>query len=120
MVNCQQCGAKNAEDSDFCTKCGVKLELAKPKIAAKGEEIGRKAEEWGRRMGERAEEECFGLPGGGAICGAVFGILIILFGLSIVLAWPFWFLIAPLTVIIIGVLIVVASIYAYRASAKRV
>jgi len=120
MVNCQKCGAKNAEDSDFCTKCGARVQLAKPKAAAKGEEIGAKAEEWGRRMGERAEQECFGLPGGGAICGAIFGLLIILLGLSIVFAWPFWYLIGPLMVIIIGLLIVVASIYAYRASTKRV
>jgi tetrahydromethanopterin S-methyltransferase subunit E len=120
MVTCQRCGAKNAEDSDFCTKCGAKLGLAEPKMAAKGEEIGRKAEEWGRRMGERAEEECFGLPGGGAICGAVFGLLIIIVGLSIVFTWPFWFLIGPLVVIVIGVIIVVASIYAYRKSTKSV
>lgn len=120
MVNCPKCGAKNAEDSEFCTTCGAKLQLAKPKAAAKGEEIGRKAEEWGQRMGQRAEEECFGLPGGGAICGVVFGLLIILFGLSIVFRWPFWFLIGPLTVIMIGLLIVVASLYAYRGSAKRV
>jgi len=119
MVNCQKCGAKNAEDSDFCTTCGAKLPIAKPKATARGEEIGRKGEEWGQRMGARPEEECFGLPGGGAICGAIFGLLIVLFGLSIVFHWPFWFLIGPLTVIIIGALIVAASLYAYRRSASR-
>lgn len=119
MVDCQKCGAKNAEDSDFCTTCGAKLQQAKPKAAAIGEEIGRKAQAWGERMHQRSEEECFGLPGGGAICGAIFGLLIIVFGLSIVFTWPFWWLIGPLMVIIVGLLIVVASIYAYRTSTKR-
>jgi hypothetical protein len=58
------------------------------------------------------EDECFGLPHGGAIAGLVFGAIIILWGLSMVPGmlpadFPFW----PAIVLIFGVLIIAGALY---------
>ena len=87
-----------------CVKCGASL-------------VTRPA--W-RRERRRAEEECFGLPHGGAIVGVIIGIIIIVVGLSWVpgLIPPevreatepyFWALI----IIIVGVLIIAGVLYRY-------
>jgi len=57
-------------------------------------------------------DECFGLPHGGAIVGLLFGIIIILWGLTQVPGlfpegFEFWWLI----IIIFGVLIIAGSLY---------
>ena len=66
MVYCTKCGTKNEEDAVVCVKCGAPL-VAGPPL---------------RRARRRAEEECFGLPHGGAIVGLVIGIIIIIAGIS--------------------------------------
>jgi len=65
------------------------------------------------RFGRRAEEECFGLPHGGAIVGLIIGILIIIAGLSLFAGidieryfFPFW-------VVVFGILIVAGALYSY-------
>ena len=102
MVYCTKCGTKNEEDAAVCVKCGASL-------------VTRPA--W-RRERERTEEECFGLPHGGAIVGALIGIIIIIVGLSWVpgLIPPevrevtdplFW----PAIIIVVGVLIIAGTLY---------
>jgi len=117
MVYCTKCGTKNEEDAKHCTKCGADLEVSQEKSVEKrakewGEEFGRRAEEWGEQVGKRAEEECFGLPHGGAIVGAIIGIIIILVGLSWLTGFKweqFW----PVVVIIFGILIVAGAVYGF-------
>jgi len=96
MVYCTKCGTKNEEDAAVCIKCGAPLVTQPP---------------W-RRARRRTEEECFGLPHGGAIVGLVIGIIIIIAGIS----WlaeieigNWWALI----VVVFGVLIVAGALYSY-------
>lgn len=101
MVYCTKCGTKNEEDAVVCVKCGASL-------------VTRPA--W-RRERRRAEEECFGLPHGGAIVGLVIGIIIILVGLSQVPGLlpeiDLGKYIGALAIIILGVLILAGALYSY-------
>ena len=60
-------------------------------------------------MPKREREECFGLPNSGAIAGIVFGILIVLWGLSTLLGWEIN--IMAIIAVIFGTLIVAGAIY---------
>jgi len=93
MVYCTKCGTKNEEDAVVCVKCGESLVGYQPS----------------RRARPRPEEECFGLPHGGAIAGLVIGIIIILVGLSSLLHIDIW----PLIIIIFGVLVLAGALYGY-------
>jgi uncharacterized membrane protein YvbJ len=101
MVYCTKCGTKNDDTAVVCTNCGASLQT--------GTYTSRRYE---RR---RAEQECFGLPHGGAIVGIAIGIIIIIWALIIlgqqyswipqnVNLWPF-------ILIIFGILIVIGAIY---------
>jgi len=95
MVHCSKCGAKNPDDAAVCTQCGATLET-------------------GTYPERRREEECFGLPRGGAIWGIVVGLIIILAGISWLLGFEFWKIFWPLIVIIFGILVLVGSLYGLR------
>ena len=60
-------------------------------------------------MGDYATRECFGLPHGGAIVSIVFGVLIILPGLSSLLGWEINLI--AFIMILSGTLIVAGAIY---------
>ena len=60
-------------------------------------------------MSRRERDECFGLPNSGAVAGIVFGILIILWGLSTLLGWEVN--LTAFAVIAFGTLIVAGAIY---------
>lgn len=111
MVTCQACGAMNDEDAVFCAKCGASLE---PTTTRKR----RQADCFGGPEGP--EDECFGLPYGGAICGIILGIFIILFAASFfipqlaVLISNWWYLFLG----IIGVLLIVGAIYSISRRRK--
>jgi tetrahydromethanopterin S-methyltransferase subunit E len=62
-----------------------------------------------RRDRPRRDDECFGLPYGGAIVGLFFGAIIILYGLSSVFGWSIDF--GSWAVILFGVLIVAGAVY---------
>jgi hypothetical protein len=106
MVYCQKCGAENADKADFCKKCGTAL--------APKKDLGERADAWGRRVGGRVEEECFGITGGGAICGIIFGVIIIGLGYSLVLGVHLWLLIGPIIAIIFGILIILFAFNSIR------
>ncbi len=101
MVYCTKCGTSNPDTAQNCSKCGAPLYTT-------GESPHY------RRM----ENECFGLPRGGAIVGIAIGAIILLWGLI-------WFLqqsniispdiqIWPIAIIIFGILIVAGAIYGMR------
>ena len=58
---------------------------------------------------KRVEDECFGLPHGGAIVGIFIGIVIILVGLTQLFGWRID--VGPFAIVIVGLLIVAGAIY---------
>lgn len=101
MVYCPKCGTKNEDTAEFCVSCGATLQTGT--VASR------------RHERRKAEQECFGLPHGGAIVGIVVGAIILLWGgtmLAQQAGWieqtpDFWYII----IIIIGILIVAGAIY---------
>jgi len=96
MVVCPKCGTKNEEDAKYCGQCGANLETgAYPS----------------RRYKHKREEECFGIPKGGTIVGLAIGVIIILWGLTMLI--PEWkgIPISTFAVIIFGILILVGALY---------
>lgn len=98
MVYCTKCGAKNEEDAAVCVKCGAPLVAYPP---------------WRRARRQRPEEECFGLPHGGAIVGLVIGVIIILIGLASLSGIDFGRYIWPLIIIVFGILILAGALFRY-------
>jgi ribosomal protein L40E len=106
MVYCPKCGTKNEDSATFCVKCGANLQT--DTVTTR----------WTERR--KAEQECFGLPHGGAIVGIVFGVIILIFGVFLVLQqagvivgadFP-WFLL----IIILGVLMIAGAVYTMSRS----
>lgn len=95
MVYCTKCGTKNEEDAAVCVKCQQPLGSYQPV----------------KHERRRTEDECFGLPHGGAIVGLIIGIIIILWGVSsfVEIDLELW----PVIVIIFGILIVAGALYKY-------
>jgi uncharacterized membrane protein YvbJ len=101
MVYCTKCGTKNEDTALVCVSCGASLQT--------GTYVSRRYER--RRM----EQECFGLPHGGAIVGIAIGVIILLWGLvwlgqqtgTIARTVEIW----PIAAIIFGILIVIGAIY---------
>ena len=60
-------------------------------------------------MARRERDDCFGLPNSGAIAGIVFGIIIVVGGLSLLFEWEIN--IMALITVIFGTLIVAGAIY---------
>ena len=114
MVYCTYCGTKNKDDAKFCVKCGANLGVSAEKSIEKGieeaaEEFGRRAEEWGKDFEKNVENECFGLPHGGAIFGLIIGIIIILVGVTSVVGIDIhWW---PLTLLVFGLLVFGGALY---------
>ncbi len=96
MIYCQKCGTQNEDGSQFCKKCGAALG---------GQPLPRPP--------KRPEDECFGIPYGGAIVGLIFGGLLVIFGLSSVLGLDLGRYSGAIAMIVIGSLIAVGAYYAY-------
>lgn len=104
MVYCSRCGTQNADTYSHCTNCGAPLYTV-------GQQYPGSDREHYRRM----ENECFGLPNGGMIAAVVFGVIIVLVGLSFLLgAYGIDFVFWPFIIIIVGVLIMVGALYGRR------
>lgn len=109
MVYCPKCGTQNDDAAEFCVKCGASLQT--------GTVYSR------RRERRKAEQECFGLPHGGAIAGIVFGVIILIWGITTLLqqsgiiaeTFEFWYII----IMIIGILIVAGAIYSITHSKNK-
>jgi len=64
-----------------------------------------------RRRERQERTECFGLPHGGAIAGIVFGMIILIWGFSLLTGIDIWENIFFIIVIIFGTLIIAGSVY---------
>jgi len=98
LVYCSKCGFKNADDAATCAECGASLQISR----------------YERRGARRVEDECFGLPHGGAIVGLIIGLIIIVWGLTQVPGllpenFELWWLI----IIVFGLLIIAGSLYRF-------
>jgi uncharacterized integral membrane protein len=105
MKTCDACGYENDDDADFCARCGAHLadKTIKPQKHKENEEC------YGSE-----EDECFGLPYGGAICGLIFGVFIILWAIGVILGWSIWDYFLPIILVTFGVLLVAGAIYTMR------
>jgi len=99
MVYCSKCGKKNEDGTEFCVSCGAALH---PEERREKREV--------TRAEKREEEECFGLPRGGAIFGLFIGIIIIIVGLQQIFGWEID--VGPFAIIIVGILFLAGAIYA--------
>lgn len=95
MVYCTKCGTKNKDDAVVCVKCKEPLG-SHPPIKHK------------RR---RKENECFGLPNGGAIAGLVIGLIIILWGVTQIFGEDFGEYLWPVVIVIFGTLMIAGALY---------
>lgn len=105
MVYCAKCGAKNQDDATVCVGCGASLYVPKRVAKRRGDDC------FGPKEEKRFEEECFGLPFGGAIVGIIFGIIILAFGFALLAGINIWDYLGPLFIIIIGILIIAGVVY---------
>jgi uncharacterized integral membrane protein len=109
MPYCQNCGTKNEEGVEFCTKCQQPLY-----------DTRRRRTRHDGCYGEgRPEQGCFGLPHGGIIVGILFGLILLIYGVSWVLSITLGIsfsgqLVGPLIVIAIAILIIAGAIYQLR------
>lgn len=106
MVTCPKCGTKNEEDAKFCVNCGAALYPVRV--------TERRGDTCFGRPERRLDEECFGLPYGGAIVGVVFGIFIIILGLALAFGVDIGRWIGPSIMITIGLLIIAGVVYGLR------
>ena len=113
MVYCSKCGTQNEDTAEYCAKCGANLQT--------GTRTSRRHER------KKAEQECFGLPHGGAIFGLAIGVIVLIWGiftLAETMGWieqmpgNFWFII----LIIFGVLLIAGALYGItrRKSPERI
>jgi len=102
MVYCSKCGTQNEDTAEYCAKCGANLQT--------GTQASR------RYTRKKAEQECFGLPHGGAIVGLAIGVIVLLWGiftLANTMGWitqmpeNLWFIV----LIIFGVILIAGAVY---------
>ncbi|AIS31859.1 MULTISPECIES: zinc-ribbon domain-containing protein [Methanobacterium] len=104
MVYCHNCGTKNEDDAEFCSKCGEPL---------------RDVTDYDRRRRHhrddryyRQKNECFGLPHGNIIGPVIGGVILILVGVTAFTGFTnIWQYVWPAFIIIIGLLIVIGAVY---------
>ena len=114
MVYCSRCGTQNPDTNTVCSNCGAPLNT-----------VGQRYPGSDREHYRRMENECFGLPNGGMIVGAVIGVIIILVGLGLFLestygiSINFWQYIWPFIIIIFGVLILLGALRRQRRYSQR-
>lgn len=106
MVYCSKCGAENKEDTKYCIKCGKNLYSIKGKDKDEDVCFGRSERE--------LEDECLGIPYGGALVGLIIGIFIIIIGLAIALKLEIWRWIGTFILIIVGLVIIIGAFFGFR------
>ena len=109
MAYCEKCGAQNADEAFYCNNCGAALQAAPAAEKREDECFGPK---------DRPEQECFGLPYGGAIVGIIFGAIIIIWAVSAIFGWDLWLYvnnyIGYIVAGLFGILIIIGALYSIR------
>lgn len=129
VVNCSKCGAKVTEEMAFCPKCGAPLKTERPpeKPAAaptptvyRGEKAEKREKEEKREKGEKAEKH---EKREFTFMGPLIGGLVLIF-----LGFMFYLQVSGLLgreiawatfLIIVGIIVIVAGIYASMAASRR-
>ena len=93
MVYCTECGAQNPDDAEFCIKCGAELHPGR---------------DYQRNRRWREREMCLGVPVSGQIWGLIFGVIIILWGLSQLMGMRLDFF--ALVAIVLGLIILTSAL----------
>jgi len=106
MITCSKCGNKNRDDAKFCIDCGSPLYFARSE--------DRRDTCFG--ASERREDECFSLPFGRSILGIIFGVFIILLGISMIFELNLEVWIPAIGLLLVGSLIIAAVIYSTTRS----
>ena len=127
MPFCPKCGAEVHEEMAFCPKCGAALKAEMPPAEAVGPERYRREKEEKAEKAEKAEkrekEEKWERPEKhekrevSAIGPLVGGLFLIFLGLALylqVMGYPLWEFAGALFLVIIGIIIIIAAIYAAR------
>lgn len=105
MVYCTKCGTKNDDVAELCSNCKAPLKVTASKRRRSQGGC------FGSDEGDRHEDECFGLPYGGAIAGIIFGFIIVIIGLAIISGLSIWNYLWPLLIVILGILIIAGALY---------
>jgi len=100
MVYCTECGEQNPEDAEFCVKCGASLYPRRS---------------YGRSWRRPERGMCFGVPISGQIWGIIIGLIIILWGWSLMMGMRFNLF--AIFAVIFGVIILMGALR--RASSRR-
>ena len=90
---------------ETCSNCKAPLKVSASKRRRSQGEC------FGSGGGNRHEDECFGLPYGGAIAGIIFGFIIVIIGLAILSGLSIWNYLWPLLIVILGILIIAGALY---------
>ncbi|MCK4933497.1 zinc ribbon domain-containing protein [Candidatus Bathyarchaeota archaeon] len=108
MVYCPECGTKNKDDAETCSSCQASLGAVTPRRHPSRNGCFRP------RKNHRSEDECFGLPNGGAIAGIIFGLIIVIIGLAILSESLIWDYLWALIIVILGISIIAGALYGIR------
>jgi len=118
MVYCTNCGKKNPDDAEKCSKCGEPLN--KPSsidraVDTFSGEIDRAVDTcFGEPRRRYERDACFGIPS--TILPFLFGGFIILWGISFLLqsVYHVTFEVWPIFVVVLGLIIIVVALFRRR------
>lgn len=111
MVYCHNCGTKNTDDSEFCSKCGEPLKDVRDYEGRHHRRERHHREKDACFGSDRDGNECFGLPHGNLIGPLIAGLVLILIGVSSIYGFDIWEVFWPVLIVIIGILIIAGAIY---------
>ena len=127
MPFCPKCGAEIHEEMAFCPKCGAPLKgemapaeaVAPERYRREKEEKAEKAEKAEKHEKEEKRErpEKYEKREVSAIGPLIGGLFLIFFGLVLylqVMGYPLWEFAGALFLVIVGIIIIIAGIYATR------
>jgi len=127
MPFCPKCGGEVHEEMAFCPKCGAPLKAEMPSAEAVPPERYRREKEEKAEKAEKAEKhekeekrerpEKYEKREVSAIGPLIGGLFLIFFGLALylqVMGYPIWGFAGAIFLIIVGIIIIIAGVYASR------
>ncbi|WP_308572432.1 zinc-ribbon domain-containing protein [uncultured Methanobacterium sp.] len=102
MVYCYNCGTKNDDNAEFCSKCGEPLVDVNSKSHRRHRD-----DRYGRQGNENS-----GLPYGNIIGPVIGGVILIMVGITALTGFTdFWQYLLPAIIILIGLFIIIGAVY---------